>query len=100
MRRPETISLISIMDIKEMVSGQRMMATYFRPGGLWRDTPVEFEIAVRRFLRMFPPRIKQYEALLTKNPIFMDRTRNIGKLSAEDAINRSEEHTSELQSHL
>lgn len=75
-----------IMDIKEMCSGQRMMTTYFRPGGLWRDIPVDFEIAVRRFLRMFPARIKQYEALLTKNPIFMDRTRNIGKISAEQAI--------------
>jgi NADH-quinone oxidoreductase subunit D len=79
----------SILDIKEMCSGQRMMTTYFRPGGLWRDIPSEFEIAVRRFIRMFPSRIKQYHALLTKNPIFMDRTRNIGKLSAEDAINLS-----------
>jgi NADH-quinone oxidoreductase subunit D len=79
----------SILDIKELCSGQRMMTTYFRPGGLWRDIPVEFEIAVRRFLRMFPGRIKQYEALLTKNPIWMDRTRNIGKISAKDAINMS-----------
>ncbi len=79
----------SILDIKELCSGQRMMTTYFRPGGLWRDIPDEFEIAVRRFLRMFPGRIKQYEALLTKNPIFMDRTRKIGKISAEQAINLS-----------
>jgi NADH-quinone oxidoreductase subunit D len=79
----------SILDIKEMCSGQRMMTTYFRPGGLWRDIPSEFEIAVRRFIRMFPSRIKQYDALLRKNPIFMDRTRNIGKLSKEDAINLS-----------
>jgi NADH-quinone oxidoreductase subunit D len=79
----------SILDIKEICSGQRMMTTYFRPGGLWRDIPVEFEIAVRRFLRMFPGRIKQYEALLTKNPIWMDRTQNIGKISAVDAINMS-----------
>jgi NADH-quinone oxidoreductase subunit D len=79
----------AILDIKELCSGQRMMTTYFRPGGLWRDIPADFEIAVRRFLRMFPSRIKQYEALLTKNPIWMDRTRNIGKLSAQDAINMS-----------
>jgi NADH-quinone oxidoreductase subunit D len=79
----------SILDIKELCSGQRMMTTYFRPGGLWRDIPAEFEIAVRRFLRMFPGRIKEYDALLKKNPIFMDRTRNIGKISAEDAINLS-----------
>jgi NADH-quinone oxidoreductase subunit D len=79
----------SILDIKELCSGQRMMTTFFRPGGLWRDIPAEFEIAVRRFLRMFPGRIKEYDALLKKNPIFMDRTRNIGKISAEDAINLS-----------
>ena len=79
----------AILDIKEMCSGQRMMTTYFRPGGLWRDIPAGFEIAVRRFIRSFPARIKQYEALLTKNPIFMDRTRNIGKLTAELAINLS-----------
>lgn len=79
----------AILDIKEMCSGQRMMTTYFRPGGLWRDIPSGFEIAVRRFIRMFPGRIKQYEALLTRNPIWMDRTRNIGKLSAEKAINLS-----------
>jgi NADH-quinone oxidoreductase subunit D len=79
----------SILDIKEMCSGQRMMTTYFRPGGLWRDIPEEFEIAVRRFIRMMPERIKEYEALLTKNPIWMDRTKNIGKISAENAINMS-----------
>ncbi len=75
-----------ILDIKELCSGQRMMTTYFRPGGLWRDIPAEFEIAVRRFLRYFPGRLKQYEALLTKNPIWLDRTRKIGKISAEQAI--------------
>src|SRR4030065_913414 len=79
----------AILDIKEMCSGQRMMTTYFRPGGLWRDLPAEFEIAVRRFIRMFPGRIKEYEALLKKNPIFMDPTRNIGKISAEDAVHLS-----------
>jgi NADH-quinone oxidoreductase subunit D len=66
-----------------------MMTTYFRPGGLWRDIPADFEIAVRRFIRMFPARMKEYDALLKKNPIFLDRTRNIGILSAEDAINLS-----------
>ena len=71
-----------ILDIFEMCSGQRMMTTYIRPGGLWRDTPVEFEDAVRQFLKIFPARIDQYEALLTKNPIFMDRTKKIGVISA------------------
>jgi len=73
-----------ILDIFEMVSGARMMTTYVRPGGLWRDTPVEFEDAVRRFLKVIPARIDEYESLLTKNPLFMDRTRNIGVISAED----------------
>jgi NADH-quinone oxidoreductase subunit D len=76
----------SILDIYEMVGGQRMMTTYFRPGGLWRDIPVEFEDAVRNFLKTFPARIDEYEALLTKNPLFIERTRNIGYLSAEDAL--------------
>jgi NADH-quinone oxidoreductase subunit D len=75
-----------ILDIFELVSGQRMMTTYIRPGGLWRDVPVEFEAAVRKFLKMFPKRIDEYEALLTKNPLLLDRTAGIGKLSAADAL--------------
>ncbi len=75
-----------IMDIIEMCGGQRMMATYIRPGGLWRDVPEEFEDAVRQFLKIFPARIDEYEALLTKNPLFLERTRWIGVLSREDAI--------------
>jgi NADH-quinone oxidoreductase subunit D len=75
-----------ILDILEMVGGQRMMTTYFRPGGLWRDVPVEFEEAVRQFLRIFPARIDEYEALLTKNPLFIERTRKIGILSSGEAI--------------
>jgi len=75
-----------ILEIIEMCGGQRMMATYFRPGGLWRDVPVEFERAVREFLSMFPARIDEYEDLLTKNPIFRERTVKIGVLSREDAI--------------
>ncbi len=75
-----------ILDIFEMCSGQRMMTTYFRPGGLWRDVPVEFEDAVRNFVRIFPRRVDEYEALLTKNPLFLDRTLGIGKLTTEQAL--------------
>lgn len=75
-----------ILDIMEMCSGQRMMTTYFRPGGLWRDVPAEFEPAVRAFIDDFPRHVDDYEGLLSKNPIFLDRTKNIGKLSAADAI--------------
>jgi NADH-quinone oxidoreductase subunit D len=75
-----------ILDIKELISGQRMMTTYMRPGGLWRDVPVEFEGAVRNFMKMFPRRIDEYEALLTKNPLFLDRLLGIGKLDAATAL--------------
>lgn len=75
-----------ILDIMEMCSGQRMMTTYFRPGGLWRDVTDDFVPAVRAFIADFPKRVDEYEGLLSKNPIFLDRTKNIGKLSAQDAI--------------
>jgi len=75
-----------IMDILELCSGQRMMTTFIRPGGLWRDVPVEFETAVRDFIKYFPKRIDEYEALLTKNPIFLDRLVGIGKLDAATAL--------------
>jgi NADH-quinone oxidoreductase subunit D len=75
-----------ILDILEMCSGQRMMTTFFRPGGLWRDVPAGFEEAVRDFVRIFPKRIDEYEALLTKNPIFLDRTRKIGVISGQEAV--------------
>lgn len=75
-----------LLDIFELCSGQRMMTTYFRPGGLWRDVPVEFETAVRDFLKMFPKRIDEYERLLTKNPLFLDRLLGIGKLDPAVAL--------------
>lgn len=75
-----------ILDILELCSGQRMMTTYIRPGGLWRDVPVEFEAAVWDFIKMFPKRIDEYEALLTKNPLFLDRLIGIGKLDAATAL--------------
>jgi NADH-quinone oxidoreductase subunit D len=75
-----------ILDILELCSGQRMMTTYIRPGGLWRDVPVEFEAAVRNFLNYFPKRVDEYEALLTKNPIFLDRLVGIGNLDAATAL--------------
>jgi NADH-quinone oxidoreductase subunit D len=79
-----------ILDILELCSGQRMMTTFIRPGGLWRDVPVEFEAAVRDFLKMFPKRIDEYEALLTKNPILLDRLVGIGKLDAATALQHGE----------
>jgi NADH-quinone oxidoreductase subunit D len=75
-----------ILDLFEMVAGQRMMVSYFRPGGLWRDLPDEFVPAVRHFLDFFPSKIADYEALLKNNPIFLRRTKGIGVMSGEDAI--------------
>ncbi|MEN4098555.1 MAG: NADH dehydrogenase (quinone) subunit D [Anaerolineaceae bacterium] len=75
-----------IMDIFEMISGQRMMTTYIRPGGLWRDVPVEFEGALRDLLEIMPDRIKEYESLLNKNLLFLDRTVGIGVITSAQCL--------------
>ena len=75
-----------LLDIFEMCSGQRMMTSYFRPGGLWRDLPQGFEQAVTQFLELFPERIREYESLLTENPIYIERTKGIGGISSEEAL--------------
>jgi NADH-quinone oxidoreductase subunit D len=75
-----------ILDMFELISGQRMMTTYFRPGGVWRDAPVEFETAVRDFIKIFPKRVDEYEGLLTRNPFLLDRLYGIGKLTKEKAL--------------
>ncbi len=75
-----------ILDIFEMCSGQRMMTSYFRVGGLWRDVPDAFEPAVRRFLADFGERVDEYERLLRDNPIWKERTVGVGVISAEQAI--------------
>ncbi|MFZ6019965.1 MAG: NADH dehydrogenase (quinone) subunit D [Chloroflexota bacterium] len=73
-----------ILDVFEMVSGQRMMTTYIRPGGVWRDVPVEFEAAVRHIVNIMPARIDEYESMLTTNMLFLERTQGIGVISTED----------------
>ena len=75
-----------LLRIYEMVSGQRMMTSYFRIGGLALDPPIGFFDAVKRFLDIFPERVDEYENLLTGNRIFIDRLKNVARLSAEDAI--------------
>lgn len=75
-----------ILDIFELVGGQRMMTSYFRPGGLWRDLPAEFVPTVQSFIDRFPQRIKDYETLLVKNPLWIDRTQGIGVITPDDAI--------------
>ncbi|NPV68289.1 MAG: NADH dehydrogenase (quinone) subunit D [Anaerolineae bacterium] len=75
-----------ILELFEIVSGQRMMSTYIRPGGVWRDLPPAFMPALERFLDYFPARVDEYEALLTNNPLWIDRTQGIGIITPEDAI--------------
>ena len=75
-----------ILDIFEMCSGQRMMTSYIRPGGLALDLPEGFEAAVRRFLDNMPHRIDEYESLLTRNGLWRDRTVGVGVLNLADAL--------------
>ncbi len=70
----------------EMVSGQRMMTSYFRIGGLALEPPLGFFEKVKKFADRFPGNVDEYEGLLTGNPIFMMRTKGIARISAEDAI--------------
>ncbi|HEX3436696.1 MAG TPA: NADH dehydrogenase (quinone) subunit D [Pseudacidobacterium sp.] len=75
-----------ILRIFEHVSGQRMMTSYFRVGGLALEPPLDFFDRVRKFIKIMPEKIDQYENLLTGNPIFINRLKGVGHLSAEDAI--------------
>ena len=75
-----------LLSIFEMASGQRMMTSYFRVGGVALPPPLGFFERVRKFLSYFPDRIDEYEALLTENRIWIGRTRGVGYISGEDAI--------------
>ncbi len=75
-----------LLRLFEMVSGQRMMTSYFRVGGLALDIPLGFMERVKHFLDRFPRRVDEYEDLLTSNPIWVERTKGVGYLAPEDAI--------------
>ncbi|HUO60949.1 MAG TPA: NADH dehydrogenase (quinone) subunit D [Candidatus Acidoferrales bacterium] len=75
-----------ILKMFEMVAGQRMMTSYFRVGGVAMDLPLGFTERLRTFAGYFPDRIDEYENLLTNNPIWMDRTKGVAKISREDAF--------------
>src|SRR3984957_5085939 len=75
-----------ILRIFEMVAGQRMMTSYIRIGGLSMEPPLGFFDRVDAFARMFPEKIDEYSNLLTGNPIFGNRLKGVGLLSAADAI--------------
>jgi NADH-quinone oxidoreductase subunit D len=75
-----------ILDLFEMAGGTRMHTRYFQVGGLAEDTPRGFYPECRRFVEWMPKAIREYEALLSRNEIWLERTRGIGLLSADDAI--------------
>jgi len=75
-----------LLKIFEMVSGQRMMTSYFRIGGLALEPPTGWMDRVRKVVQSFPSRFDEYEDLLTKNRIWLARTQGVGFLSAADAI--------------
>ena len=75
-----------ILEIKEHLSGVRTKTSWICPGGLRGDAPTGWMKRVKAFLDYFPERIELFETLLTNNPIWIERTRGVGVISAEDAI--------------
>ena len=75
-----------LMRIFEAVSGQRMMTSYVRIGGVALEPPLDLYARIRNFLATFNSKVDEYESLLNNNPIWTGRLKGIGHLSAEDAI--------------
>ena len=75
-----------VLSIYDMVCGARMTASYFRVGGLAMDIPAGFLEKCQTFVDEMPAHVDEYERLLTKNPIWLGRTRGVAPLSAKDAI--------------
>ena len=75
-----------VLRLFEAISGQRMMTSYFRIGGVALEPPLDFFGRVKKFADIFPGRVDEYEGLLTGNPIWVMRTKGVAKISAEDAI--------------
>jgi NADH-quinone oxidoreductase subunit D len=75
-----------ILRLFEDISGQRMMTSYIRIGGLSMEPPLDFLPRVRAFIATLPEKIDEYANLLTGNPIFRNRLKGVGYLSAADAI--------------
>ncbi|HEV3230812.1 MAG TPA: NADH-quinone oxidoreductase subunit D, partial [Candidatus Dormibacteraeota bacterium] len=75
-----------ILEINEACSGVRMMTSFIRVGGLMADVPPDFATMVRAFLNDFRPHCDDYAAMFTENPLWIDRTRGLGTISAADAL--------------
>ncbi len=75
-----------ILDLNEELTGVRMMTSFTRVGGVGYDSPPGWLDHLKHFLKSFPQRVDEYEALLTKNPIWKERTIGLGRISGPDAI--------------
>jgi NADH-quinone oxidoreductase subunit D len=75
-----------LMNINELIAGFRFFPSYIRIGGLREDLPRGFHEAVNAFLDRFPKKVDEFEALLSKNDIFMRRTRGVGVVSQGEAL--------------
>ncbi len=75
-----------LYNIFEKMTGARLTTSYTRVGGVLRDVYKGFEEDVRRFIHQLPKTLKEVHTLLTRNRIWMDRTKDVGVMSAEDAI--------------
>jgi NADH-quinone oxidoreductase subunit D len=75
-----------LLDINELISGVRMHTSFIRVGGLLADVPDEFFGLVAEVINTFPRRIDEHHLIITKNPIFRERTIGLGVISAEDAL--------------
>jgi NADH-quinone oxidoreductase subunit D len=75
-----------LLNINEMLAGFRMFPSYLRIGGLREDLPRGFHAAVKTFLDKFPGKIDEYDKLLTKNQVWVSRTKGVGYLSREDTM--------------
>src|SRR3982751_7030409 len=75
-----------LLNINEMLAGFRMFPSYLRIGGLREDLPTGFHDAVTAFLDYFPGRVDEYEKLLTKNQVWLKRTKGVGIIPKDTAI--------------
>ncbi len=75
-----------VLKLFEAIFGARLTTHAFRLGGLWLDMPPGFDAACRKFIDEFPARVDEYEQLLTRNRIWLERTQGVGVISAEEAI--------------